>query len=98
MSGFNWVFVLAGLAGGMLRGLVGIAKSKSVGESQFIPMYLGVTLGVSALVGLVAGVLADRTWEISFFVVFPLSSKRKVATFLFYTFSFATSFAIFHFF
>jgi len=66
MSGFNWVFVLAGLAGGMLRGLVGIAKSKSVGESQFIPMYLGVTLGVSALVGLVAGVLADRTWEISF--------------------------------
>jgi len=66
MSGFNWVFVLAGLAGGMLRGLVGIAKSKSVGKSQFIPMYLGVTLGVSALVGLVAGVLADRTWEISF--------------------------------
>jgi len=35
-------------------------------KSQFIPMYLGVTLGVSALVGLVAGVLADRTWEISF--------------------------------
>ena len=66
MSGFNWVFVLAGLAGGMLRGLVGIAKSKSVEKSQFIPMYLGVTLGVSALVGLVAGVLADRTWEISF--------------------------------
>lgn len=66
MNQFSWVFVLAGLAGGVLRGLVGIAKSKSIEKGQFIPLYLGVTLGISALVGLVAGILADQTWEISF--------------------------------
>lgn len=60
------IFLLSGLFGGVLRGLVGIAKSKSIEKGQFIPLYLGVTLGVSALVGLVAGILADKTWEISF--------------------------------
>jgi len=63
---FSWVFVLAGLAGGVLRGFVGIAKSKSIEKGQFVPLYLGVTLGVSGLVSLVAGILADQSWELSF--------------------------------
>lgn len=68
MNQFSWVFVLAGLAGGVLRGFVGIAKSKSIEKGQFVPLYLGVTLGVSGLVGLVAGILADQSWELSFLV------------------------------
>jgi len=55
------IFILSGLFGGILRGLVGIAKSKSLEKDKFIPLYLDVTLGVSALVGLVAGILADQT-------------------------------------
>ena len=66
MNQFSLVFVLAGLAGGVLRGFVGIAKSKSIEKGQFVPLYLGVTLGVSGLVSLVAGILADQSWELSF--------------------------------
>ena len=66
MNQFSWVFVLAGLAGGVLRGFVGIAKSKSIEKGQFVPLYLGVTLGVSGLVSLVAGILANQSWELSF--------------------------------
>ena len=60
------LFAISGLFGGILRGLVGIAKSKSIEKGQFIPLYFGVTLGVSTLVGLVAGILADQSWQLAF--------------------------------
>jgi len=60
------LFLLSGLLGGVLRGLVGIAKSKMIEKGKFEAVYLGVTLGVSALVGMAAGLLADGTWEVAF--------------------------------
>ena len=60
------VFMLAGLLGGVLRGLVGIAKSKEIEKGVFVPMYFMATIGVSALVGLAAGIIADHSWEVAF--------------------------------
>ena len=60
------LFLLSGLLGGVLRGFVGIAKSKMIKKGKFEPTYLGVTLGVSALVGMAAGLLADGAWEVAF--------------------------------
>lgn len=58
--------IISGLLGGMLRGIVGIAKSKYVEKNKFDLVYFLVTMGVAMLVGIAAGLLADGTWQIAF--------------------------------
>lgn len=48
MMNDNLLFLISGLFGAVLRGLVGIAKSKMIEKGKFEPLYFGVTLGVSA--------------------------------------------------
>lgn len=58
--------IVSGLLGGILRGIVGITKSKYIEKDKFNLTYFLVTMGVSMLVGIAAGLLADGTWQIAF--------------------------------
>jgi len=50
----------------MLRGLVGISKSKTIDKKPFRWKYLTFTLLVAMLVGTVTGIFASQTWKIAF--------------------------------
>lgn len=43
-----------------------LLSPKLIEQAKFKPLYFGFTLGVSTLVGLASGILADQSWEISF--------------------------------
>ena len=61
------VYILAGLLGGIVRGLVGFVKNKTIEKTDhFKPSYFVVTILISGIVGAAAGVLADTEWQISF--------------------------------
>jgi len=66
MEGVIFTPIISGLSGGILRGIVGITKSKYIEKNKFDLTYFLVTLGVSVLVGIAAGLLANGTWEIAF--------------------------------
>jgi len=61
------IYILAGFLGGIIRGLVGFVKNKTIEKADhFKPQYFLVTILISGLVGAVAGVLADTEWQVSF--------------------------------
>jgi len=61
------IYILAGLLGGIIRGLVGFVKNKTVEKANhFKPSYFVVTILISGIVGAAAGILADTEWQISF--------------------------------
>ena len=63
------IFLLAGFSGGIIRGLVGFVKNKTIEKADhFKPQYFLITILISGIVGAVAGILADTEWQVSFLV------------------------------
>jgi len=64
---FRIYHIVTGLLGGLVRGIVGITKQSTFTPEkfQFHWKYFVFTMFVSALVGLVAGIIADGDWRIS---------------------------------
>ncbi|HIH10720.1 TPA: hypothetical protein HA241_00855 [Candidatus Woesearchaeota archaeon] len=61
------IYILSGFLGGIIRGLVGFVKNKTIDKADhFKPTYFVVTILISGIVGGAAGVLADTEWQISF--------------------------------
>jgi uncharacterized membrane protein YeaQ/YmgE (transglycosylase-associated protein family) len=61
------IYLLAGSCGGMIRGLVGFVKNKTLEKANhFKPQYFLVTILISGIVGAVVGILADTEWQVSF--------------------------------
>lgn len=63
---FQIYHLLTGLAGGLLRGIVGIMKqTNNPDEFKIRWKYFGLTMLVSGIVGVVSGIIADGDWRIS---------------------------------
>jgi len=61
------LYIIAGFAGGIIRGLVGFVKNKVIEKADhFKPQYFMVTILISGIVGAAAGALADTEWQVSF--------------------------------
>jgi len=61
------IYLLAGFTGGIIRGLVGFVKNKTIEKADhFKPSYFVVTILISGIVGMAAGALADTEWQVSF--------------------------------
>jgi len=61
------IYILAGFLGGIVRGLVGFTKSKTLEKiNHFKPSYFMLTILIAGIVGAAAGVLADTEWQVSF--------------------------------
>jgi uncharacterized membrane protein YfcA len=61
------VYILTGFLGGIIRGLVGFAKNKTIEKANhFKPSYFVVTILIAGIVGAAAGILADTEWQVSF--------------------------------
>ena len=61
------VYLLAGFTGGIIRGLVGFVKNKTIEKANhFKPQYFLITILISGVVGVAAGALADNEWQVSF--------------------------------
>lgn len=59
--------ILFGVLGGLVRALVGVAKylEKNKREGKVYPSYLAFSLFVAAIVGGLAGALADGDWRVA---------------------------------
>lgn len=63
---FQIYHLITGLAGGLVRGLVGILKqTQNPDEFKIHWQYFGLTMLVSGIVGVVSGLIADGDWRIS---------------------------------
>jgi len=64
---FQIYHIITGLLGGLVRGIVGITKQSTFTPEkfQFHWKYFAFTMFVSALVGLISGIIADGDWRIS---------------------------------
>jgi len=63
---FQIYHLVTGLAGGLVRGLVGILKqTNNPDEFKVHWQYFGLTMLVSGIVGVVSGLIADGDWRIS---------------------------------
>ena len=61
------IYLLAGFCGGIIRGLVGFFKNKTIEKpNHFQPEYFMITIAISGIVGATTGILADSEWQISF--------------------------------
>lgn len=61
------IYLIAGFTGGIIRGLVGLIKNKTIEKANhFKPPYFLITILISGIVGASAGLLADTEWQISF--------------------------------
>ena len=61
------IYILAGFLGGIIRGLVGFVKNKTIEKADhFKPSYFVITILISGIVGGAAGALADTEWQVSF--------------------------------
>ncbi len=61
------IYILAGFLGGIIRGLVGFVKNKTIEKADhFKSSYFVVTILIAGIVGATAGVLADTEWQVSF--------------------------------
>ena len=75
------IYLLAGFAGGIIRGLVGFVKNKTVEKANhFKPEYFLITIAISGIVGAAAGILADTEWQVSFWPDMPEQILLKVFT------------------
>jgi len=62
-----FIYFLAGFLGGIVRGLVGFVKNKTLEKANhFKPTYFLTTIAISGIVGAAAGILADTEWQVSF--------------------------------
>jgi uncharacterized membrane protein YeaQ/YmgE (transglycosylase-associated protein family) len=60
-------YLIAGFAGGIIRGLVGFVKNKVIEKADHFKLqYFIVTILISGIVGAAAGALADTEWQVSF--------------------------------
>lgn len=59
--------IISGMIGGLIRALVGITKSSTFTPEKFkfAWKYFGFSLLVSAIVGIMSGIIADNDWRIS---------------------------------
>lgn len=59
--------IISGLIGGLIRGLVGIVKNQAVTPEKFTFQwrYFATTMFVSAVVGVMSGIIANNDWRIS---------------------------------
>jgi len=61
------IYILAGFLGGIIRGLVGFVKNKTIEKADhFKPSYFVLTILIAGIVGAAAGALADTEWQVSF--------------------------------
>jgi len=61
------IYILAGFLGGVIRGLVGFVKSKTIEKANhFKSSYFIITILISGIVGMAAGALTDTEWQVSF--------------------------------
>jgi len=61
------IYFVAGFCGGVIRGLVGFVKNKTLEKiNHFKPQYFLITISISGVVGAAAGILADTEWQVSF--------------------------------
>ena len=61
------IYILAGFLGGIIRGLVGFVKNKTIEKANhFKPSYFVVTTLIAGVVGAATGILADTEWQVSF--------------------------------
>ncbi len=61
------IYFLAGFSGGIIRGLVGFVKNKTIEKANhFKPEYFFITIAISGIVGAASGILADTEWQVSF--------------------------------
>ena len=61
------IYILPGFLGGIIRGLVGFTKNKTIEKvNHFKTPYFLITILISGIVGAAAGALADTEWQISF--------------------------------
>lgn len=76
---------LPGVAGGLMRGLIGITKHCSRGKESFKPRKLLFSLLTATLVGAVASVATSGDWRVAFLAGFAgsdvLDSLRKTRLF-----------------
>lgn len=61
------IYILAGFIGGIIRGMVGFVKNKTLEKTDhFKPPYFVATILIAGIVGVAAGALADTEWQVSF--------------------------------
>jgi hypothetical protein len=61
------LYLLSGFLGGIIRGLVGFVKNKTLEKANYFkPQYFLITILISGVVGATAGLLADTEWQVSF--------------------------------
>ena len=61
------IYLLAGFCGGIIRGIVGFVKNKTLEKANnFKPGYFLITITISGIIGEAAGILADTEWQVSF--------------------------------
>jgi fluoride ion exporter CrcB/FEX len=61
------IYFLSGFLGGVIRGLVGFVKNKTIEKANhFKTSYFLITILISGVVGAAAGILADTEWQVSF--------------------------------
>lgn len=65
------IYILSGFLGGIIRGLVGFVKNKTIEKANhFKPSYFLITILISGIVGAAAGILTDTEWQVSFLAVY----------------------------
>ena len=70
------IYILAGFTGGIIRGLVGFVKNKTIEKANhFKPKYFLITIAIYGIVGAVAGILADTEWQVSFLAGYAFMSS-----------------------
>ena len=61
------IYIIAGFVGGIIRGLVGFVKNKTLEKADHLkPSYFLFTILIAGVVGGAAGTLADTEWQVSF--------------------------------
>ena len=79
------IYLLAAFTGGIIRGLVGFVKNKTIEKANhFKPEYFLITIVISGIVGAAAEILADTEWQVSFLAggVYPERSRRTGTDFI----------------
>ena len=61
------IYIIAGFVGGIIRGLVGFVKNKTLEKADHFKLsYFLFTILIAGVVGGGAGALADTEWQASF--------------------------------